>query len=60
MITWNNKYKWAYIFCGPGSSVGISTDYGLDGPESNPDGYGFSARPDLPWEPPSLPGFSRV
>ena len=24
--------------CGPGSSVGIATDYGLDGPESNPSG----------------------
>ena len=24
--------------CGPGSSVGIATDYGLDGPESNPGG----------------------
>jgi len=24
--------------CGPGSSVGIVTDYGLDGPESNPGG----------------------
>jgi len=23
---------------GPGSSVGIETDYGLDGPGSNPDG----------------------
>ena len=23
---------------GPGSSVGIATDYGLDGPESNPGG----------------------
>jgi len=23
--------------CGPGSSVGIATDYGLDGPGSNPD-----------------------
>ena len=23
---------------GPGSSVGIATDYGLDGPGSNPDG----------------------
>jgi len=22
-------------FCGPGSSVGIATDYGLDGPGSN-------------------------
>jgi len=24
--------------CGPGSSVGIATDYGLDGPVSNPGG----------------------
>ena len=24
--------------CGPGSSVGVVTDYGLDGPESNPSG----------------------
>jgi len=24
--------------CGPGSSVGIATDHGLDGPGSNPDG----------------------
>ena len=24
------------FFSGPGSSVGITTDYGLDGPESNP------------------------
>ena len=24
--------------CGPGSSVGIATDYGLDGPRSNPGG----------------------
>jgi len=25
-------------FCGPDSSVGIATDYGLDGPGSNPGG----------------------
>jgi hypothetical protein len=25
---------------GPGSSVGIATDYGMDGPESNPGGGG--------------------
>jgi len=25
-----------YITCGPGSSVGIATDYGLHGPGSNP------------------------
>jgi len=24
--------------CGPGSSVGIATDYGLEGPASNPGG----------------------
>ena len=24
--------KYFYAFCGPGSSVGIATDYGLDGP----------------------------
>ena len=27
-----------YFVCGPGSSVGIATDYGLDGPGSNPGG----------------------
>jgi len=26
------------IICRPGSSVGIATDYGLDGPGSNPGG----------------------
>ena len=26
------------FFCGPDSSVGIATDYGLDGPGSNPGG----------------------
>jgi len=25
-----------YLKCGPGSSVDIATDYGLDGPGSNP------------------------
>ena len=38
---------------GPGSSVGIATDYGLDGPGSNPGGEEISARPDRPWGPPS-------
>ena len=41
-------------YCGPGSSVGIATDYGLDGPRSNPGGDEISARPDRPWGPPSL------
>jgi len=27
-----------HIICGPGSSVGIATDYGPDGPGSNPGG----------------------
>ena len=39
--------------CGPGSSVGIATDYGLDGPRSNPGGDEIF-RPDRPWGQPSL------
>ena len=40
---------------GPGSSVGIATDYGLEGPGSNPDGEEiFRPPPDRPWGPPSL------
>jgi hypothetical protein len=40
---------------GPGSSVGIATDYGLDGPgiESRWDEI-FRACADRPWSPPSL------
>ena len=38
-----------------GSSVGIATDYGLDGPRIESRwGARFSARPDRPWGPPSL------
>jgi len=33
---------------GPGSSIGIATDYGLDGPDQIPVGTRFSARPDRP------------
>jgi hypothetical protein len=34
---------------GPGSSVGITTDYGLDGPGSTPGGGEiFRTRPDRP------------
>jgi len=36
-----------YIFRGSGSSVGIATDYGLDGPGSNPGG-GEIFRPSRP------------
>jgi hypothetical protein len=39
---------------GSGSSVGVATDYGLDGPGSNPGGDEFSARPDRPWGPLSI------
>ena len=41
--------------CGPGSSVGIATGYGLDGPgiESGR-GEIFRTCPDRPWGPPSL------
>jgi hypothetical protein len=38
-----------YRLSGPGSSVGIATDYGLDGPGSNPGGGEiFRTRPDRP------------
>ena len=41
--------------CGPGSSVGIATGCGLDGPgiESRKGGI-FRTCPDRPWGPPSL------
>ena len=43
------------VRCGPGSSVGIVTAYGLDGPgiESRW-GEIFRTSPDRPWGPPSL------
>ena len=49
------KIRRPYLrICGPGSSVGIATDYRLDGPASNPGEARFSARPDRPWGPPRL------
>ena len=40
--------------CGPGSSVGIATDYGLDGPGSNPGGD-ENFRPSRPALKPTQP-----
>ena len=42
------------IYCGPGSSVGIATDYRLDVRDRIPLGTRFFARLHRPWGPPSL------
>ena len=42
------------IYSGPGSSVGISTDYGLDGSGIESRCSEIFRRPNLPWGPPSL------
>jgi len=58
-------YIYIYIYCcGSGSSVGIATDYGLDGPGSNPGGDEIfrPSRPALGSTQPSVqwvPGLSR-
>jgi len=45
-----------HLYCGPGSSVGITTGYGLDGRriESRWGARFFRTCPDRPWCPPSL------
>jgi len=50
--------------CGPGRSVGIATDYGLDGPGSDPGGdenFRLSRTAVWPTQPPVkwVPGLSR-
>ena len=57
-------YLYLFMLCGPGSSVGIATDYGLDGPGSNPGGDEIFclSRPALgPTQPPvkGVPVLSR-
>jgi len=61
-----NSTYWIYIYiyCGPGSSVGIAIDYGLDRLGSNPIGDEIfrPSRPTLgPTQPPVkwVPGLSR-
>jgi len=61
--THTHTHIYIYIY-GPGSSVGIATDYGLDGPGSNPGGDEI-LRPSRPvlglTQPPVqlVPGLSR-
>ena len=45
--------------CGPGSSAGIATGYGLDGPGSNPGGDEIY-RPSTPALGPTQPPVKRV
>ena len=51
-------YIYVYIYMcvcsGLGSSVGIATDYGLEGPRSNPGGDEIFRPPDRPCGPPCL------
>jgi hypothetical protein len=48
--TWCNLTFSKISKSGPGSSVGIATGYGLDGPGIEI----FRTRPDRPWGPPRL------
>ena len=65
-----NKYFFIIILhaCGPGSSVGIATDYGLDGLGIESRWGEIFCRPDWPWGPtqppvqwvPSFPGVEKA
>ena len=48
-----------YFCCGSGSSVGIATDYGLEGPGSNP-GWDENIRSSRPALGPTQPPVKRV
>jgi len=57
-------YLLTYLLCGPSSSVGVVSDYGLDGPGSNPGGDEIfrpsrlargATQPPVKW----VPGLSR-
>ena len=49
-----SRLRSVHKFCGPGSSVGIATDYELDGPGIESRWGKIFRRPDRPWGPPSL------
>ena len=54
---WNFAFGFSVpiiISCGPASSVGIATDYGMDGPGSNPSGDEIF-RPSRPAPGPTQP-----
>ena len=55
-VRWDliRRLKVNKFFCGPGSSVGIATDYGLDGPGIESRWGEILRRPDGPWGPPNL------